>query len=135
MLCPVCKVDTIIVELDLVEVDYCRKCKGIWLDSGELEILLEMAGAKPGALHKAVRSGGRKAPGQKRRCPLCRSKMLQVEIEGPPRVVVDRCPRAHGLWLDDRELGCLIEGAGGSPESEAVARLCSRMLRSDRPRT
>jgi len=133
MRCPVCKADTIILELDMVEVDYCRKCKGIWLDSGELEILLEMAGATPGPLTDAVRSGGHKAPAQRRRCPLCRAKMLQVKIEGPPRVVVDRCPRRHGLWLDDRELGHLVEGAGGSPEVETIARLCGRLLRTDRP--
>jgi hypothetical protein len=132
MLCPVCGVHTIILELDRVEIDYCRSCKGLWLDPGELELLLEMAGAQSGPLHRAVQSGGQKAAGQKRRCPVCRKKMLPVDLAGPPRVVVDRCPRGHGLWLDDRELGQLIEAAGGSPETEALARLCGRLLKSDR---
>jgi len=131
--CPVCDVVMIVLELDEVEVDYCRQCKGIWLDAGELELLLEMAHAQTGSLHQAITRGGRKPTSQKRRCPLCHKNMLQVEIEGPPRVVVDRCRRGHGLWLDDRELGPLIESAGGSPETEAVARLCGRLLRSDRP--
>jgi hypothetical protein len=132
MLCPVCKVETIILEIEQVEVDYCRKCKGLWLDPGELELLLDKAHADTGPIHRAIHSGGRKVGGQKRRCPRCRRKMLQVEIEGPPRVVVDRCHYGHGVWLDDRELGQLIEGTGGSPESEALARLCGRLLQADR---
>jgi hypothetical protein len=135
MLCPVCNLETIILELDQVEVDYCRACKGMWLDPGELELLLEMAKAQTGPLHRAISSGGHKVAGQKRRCPVCRKKMLQVEIAGPPGVVVDRCRRGHGLWLDDRELGQLIESAGGHPESEALARLCGRLLRWDRSPT
>ena len=39
--CPVCKNSAMIVlELDEVEVDYCTECEGIWLDEGELELLL-----------------------------------------------------------------------------------------------
>ena len=132
MLCPVCEVEKIVVELDEVEVDYCVECKGIWLDPGELELLIEMSGAEPGPLSRLVDSGGGKKPSEKRRCPVCRKKMLEVEVEGPPSVVVDRCRHGHGLWLDDRELGQLIESSGGSPETEALARLCGRMLKSER---
>ena len=40
--CPVCKNEPMIVlELNDVEIDYCLSCKGIWLDTGELELLLE----------------------------------------------------------------------------------------------
>jgi len=123
----------IIVEVEQVEVDYCPKCKGVWLDSGELELLAEMAGAEPGPLSRALESGGRKAAGQKRRCPICRKKMLQVEIPGPPPVVVDKCRVGHGVWLDDRELGLLIEGAGGTAETEMLARLCGRGGKANQP--
>jgi len=124
----------LILELDQIEVDHCSQCKGVWLDAGELELLVEMAGAQAGPLNRAIGGGGRKVPGQKRRCPVCRQKMLEVEIEGPPsagrRIVVDRCRWGHGLWLDDRELGQLIESVGGAPDTEALARLCGRMLKS-----
>ena len=39
--CPVCKNAMITMELDEVEVDHCLDCGGIWLDSGELEMLLD----------------------------------------------------------------------------------------------
>lgn len=44
MKCPVC-VDTDLVMSDRqgVEIDYCPKCRGIWLDRGELDKILERA--------------------------------------------------------------------------------------------
>ena len=41
MYCPDCREEMIVLEVDKVEVDYCLKCRGIWLDEGELEILLD----------------------------------------------------------------------------------------------
>ena len=38
--CPVCKNAMITLELADVEIDYCTDCGGIWLDAGELEMLL-----------------------------------------------------------------------------------------------
>ena len=38
--CPVCKDAMITLELKDVEIDYCTDCGGIWLDAGELELLL-----------------------------------------------------------------------------------------------
>ncbi|MHC4733577.1 MAG: TFIIB-type zinc ribbon-containing protein [Planctomycetota bacterium] len=38
--CPVCKNAMITLELQEVEIDHCIECGGIWLDSGELEMLL-----------------------------------------------------------------------------------------------
>lgn len=39
--CPVCKEPMIVLELNEVEIDYCSSCRGIWLDAGELALLLE----------------------------------------------------------------------------------------------
>ena len=41
MKCPVCKEPMIVLELDEVEIDYCTSCGGIWLDAGELDLLIE----------------------------------------------------------------------------------------------
>ncbi len=44
MKCPVCK-DSNLVMTDKqgIEIDYCPSCRGIWLDRGELDKLLERA--------------------------------------------------------------------------------------------
>jgi uncharacterized protein len=42
MKCPVCEtVDLKMSERQGVEIDYCPKCRGIWLDRGELDRILE----------------------------------------------------------------------------------------------
>lgn len=42
MKCPVCKDVTLLMsEKKGIEIDYCPECRGIWLDRGELEKLLE----------------------------------------------------------------------------------------------
>lgn len=42
MKCPVCKDVTLLMsEKRGVEIDYCPECRGIWLDRGELEKIIE----------------------------------------------------------------------------------------------
>lgn len=41
MLCPTCNVDLAISDKQGVEIDYCPKCRGIWLDRGELDKIIE----------------------------------------------------------------------------------------------
>jgi uncharacterized protein len=50
MKCPACP-DTTLVMSDRqgVEIDYCPACRGIWLDRGELDKLLERANTAPTA--------------------------------------------------------------------------------------
>jgi Zn-finger nucleic acid-binding protein len=46
MKCPVCT-DTALVMSDRqgVEIDYCPQCRGVWLDRGELDKLIERSAA------------------------------------------------------------------------------------------
>lgn len=42
MKCPMCKEpDLIMSERQSVEIDYCPKCRGVWLDRGELDKIIE----------------------------------------------------------------------------------------------
>ncbi len=42
MKCPVCKtVDLNLAERQGVEIDYCPECRGVWLDRGELDKIIE----------------------------------------------------------------------------------------------
>ena len=47
MKCPVCP-DSVLVMTDRqgVEIDYCRSCRGVWLDLGELDKLMEKSVAR-----------------------------------------------------------------------------------------
>jgi len=39
--CPSCKVDLVMSERQGIEIDYCPKCRGVWLDRGELDKIIE----------------------------------------------------------------------------------------------
>jgi Zn-finger nucleic acid-binding protein len=39
--CPHCNVELRLAERKNIEIDYCPKCRGVWLDRGELDKLLE----------------------------------------------------------------------------------------------
>ncbi|AFV01800.1 hypothetical protein UNSWDHB_1066 [Dehalobacter sp. UNSWDHB] len=39
--CPVCHVNLQMTERKGVEIDYCPQCRGIWLDRGELDKIIE----------------------------------------------------------------------------------------------
>jgi len=41
MKCPHCSVNLLIAEKQGVEIDYCPDCRGVWLDRGELEKIIE----------------------------------------------------------------------------------------------
>ncbi|TLU82198.1 MAG: hypothetical protein FDX30_12065 [Chlorobium sp.] len=41
MKCPVCNVDLLITERQSIEIDYCPQCRGVWLDRGELDKIIE----------------------------------------------------------------------------------------------
>ncbi len=41
MNCPVCNVELRMADRQGVEIDYCPKCRGVWLDRGELDKIIE----------------------------------------------------------------------------------------------
>ncbi|MFM1887150.1 MAG: hypothetical protein RL026_2307 [Pseudomonadota bacterium] len=43
MACPNCRVALVMSERQGVEIDYCPQCRGVWLDRGELDKIIERA--------------------------------------------------------------------------------------------
>jgi Zn-finger nucleic acid-binding protein len=41
MNCPICNVTLLMSEKKGIEIDYCPTCRGVWLDRGELEKIIE----------------------------------------------------------------------------------------------
>lgn len=47
MKCPVCPQSTLVMsDRQGVEIDYCPQCRGVWLDRGELDKLIERSAAQ-----------------------------------------------------------------------------------------
>jgi Zn-finger nucleic acid-binding protein len=45
MKCPMCDVQLSISSREGVEIDFCPQCRGVWLDRGELDKVIERAAA------------------------------------------------------------------------------------------
>ena len=43
MKCPIDNVDLVMSERHGIEIDYCPTCRGVWLDRGELDKIIERA--------------------------------------------------------------------------------------------
>ena len=41
MKCPVCNIPLNLSERQGIEIDYCPQCRGVWLDRGELDKIIE----------------------------------------------------------------------------------------------
>ena len=49
MFCPNCIEELKITERQGIEIDYCPKCRGVWLDRGELDKIIERSITTMGA--------------------------------------------------------------------------------------
>lgn len=46
--CPVCKnVQLLMTDRQGIEIDYCPNCRGVWLDRGELDKIIERSADSP----------------------------------------------------------------------------------------
>jgi Zn-finger nucleic acid-binding protein len=115
MICPVCKYDMIVVEYRNIELDYCHSCKGVWFDSGELELLLKSQGLEePKTFFDSILTSQETVSSEKKRnCPICGHKMKKTAIGGQPELLIDVCRDKHGLWFDGGEVTQLIRRLAG----------------------
>jgi len=86
-----------------IEVDQCSTCHGIWFDKGELVELEKVV--------EPVFMEFRKIPKEYDQltglwCPHCspQQMMNKERHDRDKQVIIDKCPRCEGVWLDGGEL-------------------------------
>lgn len=52
MKCPICQEALVMADRNGIEVDYCPDCRGVWLDQGELDKIIERSTQQNADLHK-----------------------------------------------------------------------------------
>lgn len=65
MKCPIDGTALVIAERSGVEIDYCPQCRGVWLDRGELDKIIDRSSAS--AAPPPSRGGYAEAPRKKKR--------------------------------------------------------------------
>ena len=102
MKCPKCKqIELASHVVNGIEVEQCPTCRGIWFDEQELPQMLTHS---PGDLKPLTKGKDRpdlnKVTGQ---CPVDESNLMRVLSQKDRNVVLDRCPKCLGVWLDGGE--------------------------------
>jgi len=97
----------IVLELHEIEIDYCPSCSGIWLDAGELELLLEDQVEREKIISSFHLDPDH--PERPYRCPICRKKMDKVYVGDKKELLIDKCPYNDGIWFDKGELKDVLE--------------------------
>ena len=62
MKCPVDETELAMAERQGIEVDYCPKCRGVWLDRGELDKIIERSSAEDSRLKFTEQTQYREQP-------------------------------------------------------------------------
>jgi len=109
--CPKCDLPLFILHFRDLEVDFCHRCRGVWLEAGELKAIMKRAGAQTtGPLLKFLDEPGVEPKDHPHLCPRCDAPLREIQFEhaGSPPLTLDKCPRGHGLWFDDQELQQLL---------------------------
>jgi Zn-finger nucleic acid-binding protein len=107
MSCPRCKLPLRKVEYEGVEADMCDVCWGFWLDSGELEVMLENPQIEFSEDERKavldIRVASQTGPTNPTQCPKCGRIMKRVHYDSMVHLVIDCC-EDHGVWLDTGEI-------------------------------
>lgn len=119
----------ITLELADVEIDHCVGCGGIWLDAGELELLMDDR-EKASQLLASFREDPSVAE-KPRRCPICDKKMAKIVVgQAKPPLLIDKCRRGDGLWFDRGELQDILD-RGQLDETSGIQKLLAEMFAHD----
>jgi len=112
--CPKCAESELTrVAVQLVDVDQCPKCEGIWFDNSApelLDVLRTGTERLPESLKKSLTPGHlgpQEARDREYYCPRCGARLDTYWYGGSESRTfpVDGCSKGCGFWLDDGELG------------------------------
>ncbi len=124
--CPACGNAMITLELADVEIDHCVGCGGIWLDAGELELLMDDRHKAADLLETFQEAPSH--PERPRRCPICGKKMAKIVVGSTqPVLLIDKCRRGDGLWFDRGELQDILQ-RGQLDSDSRIQRLLGDMF-------
>ena len=86
MVCPVDGTTLVMSERQNIEIDYCTTCRGVWLDRGELDKIIERSAPAEGA--QAAQPGGKSGLGETRPARGCDG----TDVDHQPDAGGDKLP-------------------------------------------
>jgi Zn-finger nucleic acid-binding protein len=112
MNCPRCQTELKSVIIESSEVNACPNCEGTWYPDEALGNVtdhtfreLKATGLSPSLVPDQLAKVDLDKPVN---CPECDRQMSRYTYSLACQIVLDECPE-HGVWLDDGELGTLMQ--------------------------
>ncbi len=108
MKCPACVEHELrpVLTKQGIEIDYCEKCQGIWLDKGEIYSFTKRRKELAAALQEALKH----PKFSSRLSPKTGAQMQEIAFLGG-ELMLDYCPETEGLWCDQGEIEKLVKAA------------------------
>ncbi|MCP4642198.1 MAG: rhomboid family intramembrane serine protease [bacterium] len=125
--CPACHAELRRCLYHATVVDVCDKCHGLLLAANELKAFIDrwidahpdMPDAKPTVFRKIVHADS--AADASRSCPRCRLTMAKFNYAYDSNVLLDRCGKCDGMWMDGGEIRRIAAYHKGDPRTERLA--------------
>ena len=104
--CPFDHADLKTVSVEHVCIDYCPECYGIWLDMGELELLLNRTLDIKGRFAEIFKHELNPRDSVSADCPVCKIQMA-VHNHYYENLKSHGCENCGGIWLDSGEFAAM----------------------------
>jgi Zn-finger nucleic acid-binding protein len=102
--CPRCRLPlstaTITTDTQVLLLDTCQRCGGIWVDATDRNAGVEIAEHVATVDRQDLGQVGDSRAGA---CPQCGETMETFAWDYSSPVMLDECPRGHGTWVDGGE--------------------------------
>jgi Zn-finger nucleic acid-binding protein len=89
-----------------VTIDRCLDCGGVWVSDEELRAIVKSREVdfSPAEQQQALSQADEGPAGESKTCPVCGERLERFKYAMSSKVILDRCPEDHGVWLDPGEL-------------------------------
>lgn len=111
MNCPKCDKELKKVAYEGVEIEECESCGGHWLDHREIVTIIKTREEtfSPEEIKEVMKARESvslevRDPDQPLICPSCNVPMTRMSYAYATGIIIDRCTKCHGIWLDKDEL-------------------------------
>jgi Zn-finger nucleic acid-binding protein len=104
--CPKCRVQADLIKYEGVTVYNCGSCGGHWLTEARLDVILkrrEVVMPEP-VRQKMMDIADASDTRERLLCITCGVEMVKERFKYWDDIILDRCPKCNGLWLDRSEL-------------------------------
>ena len=110
--CPVCHLQLHEGSLERVPVQYCDKCRGVFVESESFASVISHRRSDYEGSSPTPAPLDREQLERKLDCPACRLPMEVHPYYGPGNVVIDSCCRCRMVWLDHGEIAAIERAPG-----------------------